>query len=139
MIEFNLTLTAIPENASPARSYLRDYIAVLGLDEMLTQDILGATGEAVANCVEHAYYGRDPGAFHIYSCLSAVGDTLVFQIKDDGHWRPDHPSEDRGRGYELMRALSSGITTERRDQGTIVTMVFSLGENDKKNVLKAVI
>ena len=58
--------------------------------------------------------------------LTMLDDSLVVTVRDFGSWRavPDE-DPDRGRGYQIMRALSERVDVESGTGGTIVTMHVS--------------
>ena len=80
-------------------------------------EILLASGEAVANALEH---GRTPISLN----LSWTDDTLDLTVRDSGGWRvsanavrPKPPQ--RGLGIPIMTALTDSLTFETTDGTTV--------------------
>ncbi len=94
------------------RSWLRGSIPGENVDEILL-----ASGEAVANALEH---GRTP----ISLSLSWTDDTLDLTVRDSGGWRVSanavHPKPPRrGLGIPIMTALTDSLTFETTDGTTV--------------------
>ena len=94
------------------RSWLRGSIPGENVDEILL-----ASGEAVANVLEH---GRTP----ISLSLSWTDDTLDLTVRDAGGWRVSanaiHPKPpQRGPGIPIMTALTDSLTFETTDGTTV--------------------
>src|SRR4051812_22329581 len=57
------------------------------LDGERRADITLATYEALANCVDHAYRGRDqPGTMTLQACCDPATHTVQIWITDHGSW-----------------------------------------------------
>ena len=94
----------------------------MGVEPDQIQDVLIATGEAVANAIEHGHRDRPEGIVSLRA--TAVVDGLHVTVIDSGVWKtPRHvPSEHRGRGLSLMRCLMQDFTIHSNDAGTTVHM-----------------
>ena len=106
-----------------ARAELREWLAGLGAPPADVEDVVLASGEALANSVEHGHGSRGAGAVRLRAAMDATRSTLDVEVIDDGRWRPP-PAEsgDRGRGFALMRALMESVNVEHDDRGTRVAM-----------------
>lgn len=103
---FRFAFTAIPLAVPLVRRSLQRYAERLGLDEERRFALVTATGEAVANAVEHAYQGQ-PGLVRV--AADVQDGTLVVSIEDEGKWKPAQRRDERGRGLPLMRALADAV------------------------------
>ncbi|MDP9165170.1 MAG: SpoIIE family protein phosphatase [Actinomycetota bacterium] len=119
-----LTMT-FPAEASQlalTRDALRGWLVQTGIDSDVIADVLIATGEAVANAIEHGHRDRPDGTISMHA--DAVVDRLRVTIADTGIWRPKRqvPDIGRGRGTNLMRGLMEDVTIASDDAGTTVDM-----------------
>ncbi len=112
-----LSFPAELEQVPVARHAVRDWLTRLGVDVDMAADVLLATGEAVANAVEHSGAGRIDVEL---GC--PVPGTLRIVVRDDGHWKAPVVSPHRGRGFGLMRTLMDECTVQRGDDGTVVRL-----------------
>jgi anti-sigma regulatory factor (Ser/Thr protein kinase) len=132
----DLTLTALPENVSPARQYIRRYLDEIQIGDDQYQDVLTALGEALTNTVEHAYFGSYPGPFHVQASISN-GDHLVVTVKDEGRWKQQTFSSERGHGTMLMQMLSEECKITCDEKGTVVRLSFPLVDQAHNLLSKA--
>jgi len=108
------------------RVELRAWLDDQELSRSDREAVVLAVGEACANAVEHAYVEAQAGDVSVE--LSMLDDSLVVAVRDFGSWRAvPHDDPDRGRGYEIMRALSERVDIESGPDGTIVTMYLPHG------------
>ncbi|TRW81190.1 SpoIIE family protein phosphatase [Mycolicibacterium sp. 018/SC-01/001] len=121
-IPLERTFPAHAEQLAPTRSALRDWLERAGVGPHQVVDILVATGEAVANAIEHGH--RDDPGGTVALRASASEDRITVTITDSGAWKvPDElPDPVRGRGVALMRLLMDEITVDHRDSGTTVEL-----------------
>ncbi|SFI69415.1 Anti-sigma regulatory factor (Ser/Thr protein kinase) [Amycolatopsis sacchari] len=119
-------LPALAENASALRRAVDDWARAVRLPPELVEAVSLAVYEAMANAVEHAYHGREPGALRVHAVITGPpGDagTLVVRIEDDGEWlRPGSVDGLRGRGIPLMEALAGVVEIAATPDGTTVTL-----------------
>lgn len=120
---FGWTFTALPLAVPLVRRSLERYARNLGLDEDARFALLTATGEAVANAVEHAYAGA-PGVVRVQA--QAADDVLTVTIEDEGKWKPAQRRDERGRGLPLMRALMDGVEIRTHQARTEVRLTMAL-------------
>jgi anti-sigma regulatory factor (Ser/Thr protein kinase) len=116
--------SAVSTVAPLARAILDRVLRGLRYDEERRFGVLVAAGEAVANAIEHAYRGEDPGLIRFSIEHELCG--LVVTIEDFGHWRSFVKREDRGRGIDLMRAFSDGVQIKSRQDSTSVVLRVDL-------------
>ena len=91
-----------------------------------------AVNEALTNAAEFAYVGaEEPGTMAVtarYEVLEEpAGSRLVVTVTDHGTWlhkEPDGRPNTRGRGIELMNALSDRASIDRAPDGTRVVLEF---------------
>ena len=122
---FSFTFTALPQAVPLVRRSLERFAEHLGLDADRRFSLLTASGEAVANAVEHAYLGP-PGIVRVHASL--LDDTLLVTIEDDGKWKPAQRRDERGRGLPLMRALMDGVEIRTHQSRTEVRLTMALHE-----------
>ncbi len=89
----------------------------MGFDPQWSFDLILASGEAVANAIEHAY--SSAGSVIVTAERSTDAVTLI--VQDFGHWKTGS-RPNRGRGMMLMRALVDEATVDRKPAGTVVTL-----------------
>jgi PAS domain S-box-containing protein len=117
---FRRVFPARPEELRKLRSAMREWLARRGLDASDGNALLLAVGEACANAIEHAYL---VGATGDVSVEIAEGDgrSLLVEISDTGSFRAaSWGSEDRGRGTDIMRGLTTGFSRDTTPAGTTV-------------------
>ena len=117
-----MDFTADVRHLAPSRDALRGWLTEAGVDSEQIQDMLVATGEAVANAIEHGHRNRPEGTISLRA--TAVVDGLRVSVIDTGVWKIPRqvPSEYRGRGISLMRCLVQDLSIHSNDAGTTVHM-----------------
>ncbi len=90
------------------------------MDEDQTLKVLIATGEALANAIEHGHRIATDGAISLRAI--ALADRVHVTVVDAGSWKPPVAAAHRGRGIALMRALMQDVTIQPRASGTTVHM-----------------
>jgi anti-sigma regulatory factor (Ser/Thr protein kinase) len=91
-----------------------------GLDEMLVEDLVLATHEALANVADHAY---PDGAGEAWLDVECTADGVDVAVRDHGTWRT--PAADtgwRGRGLIIIRGLADEVRVIPDRAGTTVRM-----------------
>jgi anti-sigma regulatory factor (Ser/Thr protein kinase) len=101
---------------------LRSWLTRAGVDPDQIQDVLIATGEALANAIEHGHRDQPDGTVSLRA--TAIVDRLQVTVADSGVWKVprDDPGFSRGRGISLMRVLMEDFTIQSSDAGTTVHM-----------------
>jgi PAS domain S-box-containing protein len=118
---FRFRFTAGTGELSRVRAAVRDWVGDTGVDASIGDDLLIALGEACANAVEHAYHHRAPGEVDVGITVEPSGD-VVAQVRDYGTWRnPADAVVNRGRGTQMMQAVSSDFRRATTADGTTVT------------------
>lgn len=134
MRALHLHLPVHPSTPGAARGQLRRWLEALGWPREETEDLLLAADEAVSNAVEHAYsapvraraHHNDPAVELHVAHTAATNDThrAVVTVTDHGRWRPRAVSPGaRGRGLQMMRALTDSLEVTATGAGTRVKMV----------------
>jgi anti-sigma regulatory factor (Ser/Thr protein kinase) len=120
---FSFAFSAVPMAVPMVRRTMRRYAEGLGLDEDARFALLTASGEAIANAVEHAYLGA-PGLVRVSA--QALEETLIVSVEDEGKWRPAQRRDERGRGLPLMRALMDAVEIRTDHSRTEVRLTMAL-------------
>jgi anti-sigma regulatory factor (Ser/Thr protein kinase) len=109
------------------RRRLTNWLVSAGVQEALAADIVLVVNEALSNCAEHAYRGREPGTMRLEADFE--DGHLHIKVADSGSWKtpPTDPGT-RGRGILLMRALSEHVDVDGTAEGTTVGMRFAVGK-----------
>ncbi|OBK78846.1 ATP-binding protein [Mycobacterium sp. 1164985.4] len=97
------------------------------LDADRFSDILLAVNEALTNAAEFAYVGsKQAGTMSVTARYDAQERRLTAIVTDQGAWLEKEPdaASTRGRGIQLMRALSDRATVDGSASGTRVQLEF---------------
>jgi anti-sigma regulatory factor (Ser/Thr protein kinase) len=116
---------ATAHRLSDIRHRLAAWLRGTDVPEPLASDIVLVVNEACSNCVEHAYRGREPGSMRIEA---AVRESRVqVRVGDAGSWKtPPADPGTRGRGLQLIRAMSDQVELNGTAAGTTIRMTFRL-------------
>ncbi|OBJ88517.1 histidine kinase [Mycobacterium gordonae] len=119
---FALEFAADASHLADSRNALRGWLTRAGVEPNQIQDVLIATGEAVANAIEHGHRDRRVGTVSLRA--TAIVDRLRVTVTDTGAWKaPAHTADfSRGRGISLMRVLMEDCSIESSEAGTTVLM-----------------
>jgi anti-sigma regulatory factor (Ser/Thr protein kinase) len=119
---FEMQFTADAAQLAPSRSALRSWLTKAGVDPDQIVDVLIASGEAVANAIEHGHRDHPDGTVSLYA--TAHVDGLHLSVVDTGTWKEPRnvPEDNRGRGIALMRGLMQDLAIHSGDTGTTVHM-----------------
>ena len=115
-----MRFSAIPLAAPIVRSLLHRFCDEHGITETQRFALITAVGEAVANAVEHAYRGDDPG--YVYVRTSIDAHTITVDVEDHGRWRPFQRREERGRGIVLMHELMDRVRITSAQNQTVISL-----------------
>ena len=140
----HLEIPARADQLAGLRSQIRHWLTErhVGPDDHAV--ILTAIGEACTNVIDHAYRSRhlrhdrdqdEPKTDMIYIDLSDHGSEVVARVTDVGSWRPPGShSADRGRGTDIMRALSKRYERSTADRGG-TTITLSLPAPNRRRLV----
>lgn len=116
---------ASADQATTLRRALDHWARALSLRDSMTNEVVLAAYEAMANVVEHAYKDHDePGPLVLHAKLD---NALTITVIDHGRWRTptqDPPQQSSGLGLPLMRNLAAHTMITPTDQGTTVQMTW---------------
>ena len=116
---------AIAERLSAVRRAIQDWAERVGLSADLIDELALAAYEAMANAVEHAYAGVEPGLLSVL--VSASPGWIDLLVADQGKWhRPDVRTGFRGRGLLLINGLAEDVTVAATELGTTVRMRWQM-------------
>jgi anti-sigma regulatory factor (Ser/Thr protein kinase) len=114
-------LPAEATSLAPLRERLRRWLVAEGLGRTEASDVLLAVGEAASNAIEHAIEPA-PAAIVVTLARDGAGVTRV-EIRDHGSWDAAPSAPHRGRGMQIMRAISGEeVAIDRTPHGTTVTI-----------------
>ena len=119
----SVTYSAMPAFAAVFRSVLRTFISSLDVAQETADAILYATGEAVANAIEH---GARDATDQFRVDLDADDDRLNVVVESPGHWKAFVDQRERGRGIPLMQALATQVRVASAQNATRVHLTFAL-------------
>jgi anti-sigma regulatory factor (Ser/Thr protein kinase) len=108
------------------RALLHRFCDEYGLDDARRFALITAVGEAVANAVEHAYRGEEPG--HLYLRTSADDLNITIEVEDHGRWRPFQRRDERGRGIVLMHELMDRVRITSAQNRTVISLTLGRAE-----------
>ena len=121
-----LTLTLLPtfrrsldttSELAPTRAAVRAWMQEQHASEAMIEEMVVASGEALANAIEHAR-PTDPIEVRGWS----DHEHITLRITDHGSWANGEPKVDRGFGLAIMRALSDDVHVETSEDGTRVEL-----------------
>lgn len=126
----SLEVLSSPEVIDPIFYHLYDDAVSLGFpEETLRMHVYLALSEALANCIDHAYGGRQDGHIEVHAELTA--DQLTVTVQDQGEGfepdllpdptQPENLMRTRGRGVFLMRCYMDEVRYE--DDGRRLILV----------------
>ncbi|MBB0244480.1 SpoIIE family protein phosphatase, partial [Streptomyces alkaliphilus] len=115
-----VTFPADSARLAGVRAALRAWLTDLGPERHVIQQVLLVAGEACANAVEHGH--RDTPGGTVRLTARATARDIHLTVADSGTWRAPRPDPDahRGRGLQLIRALTGRVTIDSDPDGTTV-------------------
>src|SRR6185369_8590323 len=101
----DVLFSAESEQLASVRATLRGWLRSCDVDARTAQDVLVATGEAIANAIEHGHRDRPDQQVRLRAVSTA--NQLRLTVTDSGRWQATPPGDRglRGHGIGLMRAL----------------------------------
>lgn len=116
------TATATGHECSALRRVLRSWLEDCIDDGDTVEDVVLAAGEALDNTVDHAFTADDPGRVTLTALCRP--EALTVSVADGGRWQPRSTGPTyRGRGVDLILALTEASYSFPTGGGTVVTMV----------------
>lgn len=113
-----LRLPLDPTKLSMLRKRLENFLVGHGVSEIDLFDLTVAVSEAVANAIEHPVAPLDP----VVTVEATIVDrTVVVTVRDTGQWREPSTGGLRGRGLNLISALTD-VAVDQTASGTLVTL-----------------
>jgi len=128
----HLDLPAEAGRLSGLRRTLRNWLSAAAVSHDLAADLVAAANEACSNSVEHAYRaGGDAPRVVLTAWAGREPDSdaekLVIEVVDTGVWQPRAADPGhRGRGIDMMRALTEDLEIDHTGTGTRVRMSVTL-------------
>jgi anti-anti-sigma factor len=122
---FHSTLPAEARALATLRRETAAWLNILGASVDDVECVHLALGEAVANCIEHAYPDGH-GEVTVDGYLDTAG-RVCLTVTDTGTWRP--PPADpgaRGRGLVMLRRFMDAVEVDISGPGTVVLMERTL-------------
>jgi anti-sigma regulatory factor (Ser/Thr protein kinase) len=93
----------------------------------VSDDILTAVGEALANAVEHAYEGQVENDIELFAKFGR-DHTLAVDVFDRGTFiERAAPRPGRGFGMRIVESIATNVTVDHTGgEGTHVRMIFAV-------------
>jgi len=117
----HVQMPAVPSSVPLLRLVLGEFWGEAPSKRSELSDFLLATGEAIANSVEHAYPHSD-GTVSVRASYDGAG--IRVEIADKGRYKTGGSAPDRGFGTVIMRALAHEVNIFGNDEGTLVRLAF---------------
>ncbi|MBF6088082.1 SpoIIE family protein phosphatase [Nocardia cyriacigeorgica] len=113
------------EQLSIVRRTLKAWLTAAAVPHDLASDLVAAANEAASNSIEHAY--RDTGSGVVELSARCDTETVEIRVTDTGNWKPQSADRGyRGRGLDMMRALTEELDIDHSGSGTRVRMSVTL-------------
>jgi anti-anti-sigma factor len=123
----SMSVLATPTVLTDLRERLAEWLSDIGAGHDDALSIQVATGEAVANVVEHAYRGIE-GEVGLEALIDSDGRVCV-TVADQGRWRAPAPdAEVDDLGLNRMRSCMDSVEIDHSGTGTTVLMERQLSQ-----------
>ncbi|WP_228001211.1 SpoIIE family protein phosphatase [Nocardia australiensis] len=120
-----LDLPATADQLIAVRRSLKAWLAAAAVPHDLASDLVAAANEASSNSIEHAY--RDDEQRRVALTAECDTQSVVIVVTDTGTWKPRSADPGhRGRGIDMMRALTEELEIDHTPTGTRVRMSITL-------------
>ncbi|MBF6336367.1 SpoIIE family protein phosphatase [Nocardia abscessus] len=120
-----LDVPARADELAVLRRTLKGWLAAAAVPHDLAADLVAAANEACSNSIEHAYRNDHAGRVRLSATCDI--DTVVIVVTDTGDWKPRASDPGyRGRGIDMMRALTEELDIDHSGPGTTVRMSVTL-------------
>ncbi len=123
--ELRLRCPAQSQYVAPVRHALAAFLRALQLQRQRLEDITTASGEALANIIEHAYASSAPtkdAYLELHARVNGEG-RLSIDVSDAGSFIAREPLPGRGFGLKIIGAIAAELRIDT-SEGTRVQMVF---------------
>ncbi|MFI9408917.1 SpoIIE family protein phosphatase [Nocardia gamkensis] len=121
-----LDVPARADELAMLRRTLKGWLAAAAVPHDLAADLVAAANEACSNSIEHAYRNNNDAGRVRMSATCDI-DTVVIVVADTGSWKPRASDPGyRGRGIDMMRALTEELDIDHSESGTTVRMSVTL-------------
>jgi anti-sigma regulatory factor (Ser/Thr protein kinase) len=121
-----LDVPARADELAVLRRTLKGWLAAAAVPHDLAADLVAAANEACSNSIEHAYRNNNDAGRVRMSATCDI-DTVVIVVADTGSWKPRASDPGyRGRGIDMMRALTEELDIDHSESGTTVRMSVTL-------------
>ncbi|KAA8963882.1 SpoIIE family protein phosphatase [Mycobacterium sp.] len=121
----SIDMAATAPELAVLRRQLDAWLRDVAVPEILAADVVLSVSEACANSIEHGYRGHRPGTVRVEAHCD--GARVQVRIVDSGSWKPAPAvSANRGRGLQLIRAVSDWINLDCTPSGTTVELTFRI-------------
>ncbi|WP_054813070.1 SpoIIE family protein phosphatase [Nocardia arizonensis] len=123
-----MSVVAHADRLAALRRSLKAWFAAAAVPHDLASDLVAAANEACSNSIEHAYRdSADDGPHSVELTATCDTQTVAIVVTDTGSWKPRSADPGhRGRGIDMMRALTEKLDIEHTDAGTTVRMSITL-------------
>jgi serine/threonine-protein kinase RsbW len=121
--DFAQALSADLTGLSALRAGLAAWLGSRGVDPRVTEDLVLATSETVANAAEHGAGRRATEQVDVHaSVLPAAGppQSVLVSVHDNGTWQTPTASLERGRGLTIMRRLVDEVEVQELAGTTVL-------------------
>jgi serine/threonine-protein kinase RsbW len=122
------SMPADPARLAPTRAAMRGWLGDRDVGSDAIADIVLATGEALANAIEHPE-ARDGEQIHVL-CWQDGSDVIV-RVVDHGPWGSASLDLSRGNGITLMRSLMDGVRIQTDEHGARVELRRSVAAGSR--------
>jgi serine/threonine-protein kinase RsbW len=119
-----LELRAIGPTPAAMRHALDSFLVALKVPEDRRIDIVTASGEALANAIEHAYAESEIGGVELTALVERPG-SLTVSVIDHGAFVEPRERANRGFGLKIVRAVAQSVNVDTTN-GTAVRMTFDV-------------
>ncbi|WP_330229958.1 SpoIIE family protein phosphatase [Nocardia sp. NBC_00508] len=120
-----LDVPAHADELAMLRRTLKGWLAAAAVPHDLAADLVAAANEACSNSIEHAYRNEVSGQVLLSATCDI--DAVVIVVTDTGDWKPRASDPGyRGRGIDMMRALTEELDIDHSGPGTMVRMSVTL-------------
>ncbi len=119
-----LELRAIDSTPGAMRRALTSFLAALKIPDDRCIDIITASGEALANAVEHAYRDDEDGGIELNASMER-SDSLTVEVIDRGAFVEPTQRAHRGFGLRIVRAVAQSVSIDTTE-GTAIRMTFNV-------------